>query len=413
MDLTNNSNKTLVFITLYFSLLVGFYFGENSSGGAYPDFLMRINLIENFSNDFNNTFLNYHKFSDRHSPIFIIMISYLNYLGIDLDIIRLINLNTLPLLILVSYKCLNLKFPTQNKNLLFFFSCVFFLSPTLRSISVWPDSRLIGFLLFFCSVYFFLKFKTTEEFKYCIYSNLLLIICSYISPNFSVFIIYYFFYYIKIIKNYNKITLIFLINAILSLPIFYYLFVLKVNFLTVQAAGTSTIFDSINIANKVFVISSLIFFYMMPFAINNYFIKNLIRNFKIKDLYASVIIFLILIVFFNYSPTYTGGGIFFNLSYFIFENDYFFLVITFASILLIFNVFDKNLNNLLLFIILVLSNPQLTIYHKYYDPLLILLFFLFFEFKIDIRKIINYKLIISIYLFYLIFLVLNFARNLI
>ena len=52
MEITNNSIKTFFFIILYFSLLIGFYFGENSSGGAHPDFLMRTDLIEKFNKDF-------------------------------------------------------------------------------------------------------------------------------------------------------------------------------------------------------------------------------------------------------------------------------------------------------------------------------------------------------------------------
>ncbi len=60
MYLSNNTNKTLICIGLYLTLLMGFYFGENTSGGAYDDFvLLRIPLIESFKNDFSKTFLNY------------------------------------------------------------------------------------------------------------------------------------------------------------------------------------------------------------------------------------------------------------------------------------------------------------------------------------------------------------------
>ena len=59
MYLLNNTNKIGIFLILYTSLLAGFYFGENSSGGAYPDFLMRMGLIDSFKNNFKETFLNY------------------------------------------------------------------------------------------------------------------------------------------------------------------------------------------------------------------------------------------------------------------------------------------------------------------------------------------------------------------
>ena len=46
MHLSNNKNKTLIFIALYLTLLIGFYFGENTSGGAYDDFnVIRFQII--------------------------------------------------------------------------------------------------------------------------------------------------------------------------------------------------------------------------------------------------------------------------------------------------------------------------------------------------------------------------------
>ncbi len=73
-------------------------------------------------------------------------------------------------------------------------------------------------------------------------------------------------------------------------------------------------------------------------------------------------------------------------------------------------MFKININNCLLFFLLVLSNPQLTIYHKYYDPLLILLLLLFVDFRFDIKKYVNQTYVYNIYIFYFIFLALNFGR---
>ena len=121
--------------------------------------------------------------------------------------------------------------------------------------------------------------------------------------------------------------------------------------------------------------------------------------------------FFLSLYFFNYSINFTGGGIFFKLSYFIFNNNYLFYLISITSLIVIGVTFKFNSNNILLFLILILSNPQLTIYHKYYDPLLIVLYFLLFEFKFDIRKVINNKYIYNIYFFYIIFLAINLSRN--
>ena len=410
MHLLNNTNKIGIFLILYITLIIGFYLGENSSGGAYPDFVMRMGLIDNFKKDFTETFLNYHNLPDRHSPLLIIIISYFNSLSIELDLIRLIHLNFLPLLVFISYKCLILKFPDSKKNLLFLICCSFLLSPSLRSIAIWPDSRLIGLFLFLCSVYFFIKFKIEFEYKYCIYNNLLLILSAYFSPNFSIFFIYFFFYFFKFYNFSRQILTLIILNFFLSLPMLFYVFILDVNFLAIKATNNINIFDSFNISNKIFIISSLIFFYMLPIILNKLPIKLIINKFKINYFYFLIIIFFSLIYFFNYSNEYTGGGIFFKLSNVIFGNSYLFFIIVFISFLIILSLFRLNLNNFLLFFVLIISNPQLTIYHKYFDPLLILLFFLCFDFKFNMKEKINNNLLINFYVFYFILFMINLGR---
>tara|TARA_B100000900_G_scaffold40368_1_gene30258 strand:- start:729 stop:1976 length:1248 start_codon:yes stop_codon:yes gene_type:complete len=410
MYLTNNSNKIAVFLFLYFSLLIGFYFDENSSGGAYPDLMMRIEIINSFKNDFLNTLLNYDKFPERHTPVIHIIISILNNLGLDMSVIRFLHLNLLPLLVLISYKCLVLKFPYNNKNVIFFICCVFFLSPSLRSISIWPDSRLLGFILFMFSVYYFLKFKNDSKFKYCIYNNLFLVLSAYLSPNFSLFFLYFLIYYFYNFGFSKKLLIVFIFNSILSIPMLYYLFVLKVNFLATTAIMGIDFMTRINPFNKILIISSLMFFYVIPLIFNNLSKKDFIINFKISQFLYSIVIFICSVYFFDYLSEYTGGGIFFRLSYFLFDNEFLFFVISFISILLILNILKINFNNILLLLILILSNPQLTIYHKYYDPLLLILFFLFFDFKFPKEKIINKRVLYNIYIFYSFLLCINFGR---
>tara|TARA_B100001057_G_scaffold500917_1_gene618816 strand:+ start:3077 stop:4318 length:1242 start_codon:yes stop_codon:yes gene_type:complete len=410
MYFLSNSNKITVFLILYLSLLVGFYFGENSSGGAYPDFIMRKSIIENFNNEFLITFLNYDNLPDRHSPILLIIISLINQLGIKLDIIRFIHLNLLPLLIFISYKCLSIKYFNINNKILFLICCVFFLSPILRSIAIWPDSRLLGLVLFLFSVYFFLKYQKNLKFKDCILNNVFLIFSAYISPNFSVFFLYFFFYYIQDFKFSKRLMIVIFSNLIMSLPMFYYLFVLDVNFLKTTAIDEVSTLTRINPFNKILIVFSLIFFYIIPLIFRQLRLYILIKDLKLSHTFYSSIFFLCCFYFFDYSINYTGGGIFYKLSYLLFDNSNLFFIVSFLSILLIISIFKFNLNNLLLIIILILSNPQLTIYHKYFDPLLILLFLLFFEFKFSKEKMINKIFVLNIYFFYSIFLILNFGR---
>ena len=191
----------------------------------------------------------------------------------------------------------------------------------------------------------------------------------------------------------------------------YYLFVLDVNFLKITAVPGIDIGNRINPANKILIISSLILFYSIPILLNKSVIA-VCKNFMVVNRFVIFsAIFFILVSFFNYSINYSGGGIFFKFSYFFFNNNYFFLTISFLSFLYICFFFKLNLNNLLLFIILILSNPQLTIYHKYYDPLLIILFFTVFEYNFNFKKILNKKIVFNLYAFYLLFLFINLLRS--
>ena len=60
---------------------------------------------------------------------------------------------------------------------------------------------------------------------------------------------------------------------------------------------------------------------------------------------------------------------------------------------------------------LILSNPQITIYHKYYDPLMILIFLLLFNFKIDSKKLFKLNNIIVFYIYFALFLVINILKT--
>ena len=52
------SHKSIIFfITLYLSLILGFYFGEDTTGGAYFNYLNQKEIVKDFSSDFLNTFL--------------------------------------------------------------------------------------------------------------------------------------------------------------------------------------------------------------------------------------------------------------------------------------------------------------------------------------------------------------------
>ena len=327
MKLKNTFNYYSLFaIFLYLTLIYGFYINENLNFGAIPDWKYTdLPVINDLSLNIKDTLLNYESYGHRHSPVYLVFLSFFKKIGFSLDTIRFFHLNLSLFLIVFFYKCLVIKFSKVEKNILLLLSLSIFLSPTFRSLAIWPSSRLIGLIFFSISAYEFLKFLNTHK-KINMWKNIIfLIISSYISPNFSVFIVFYLYHYFK--KNDFKVVLgLLLFCFISSLPAFYYIFILDVNFLTAGTPGLdseSSIGLSFNLSNKILIISSILFFHLSPFLLNKEFILDFIRPTK-KDFSIISIFFIINLFFFNYLINFTGGGVFFQLSNLFFNNNYFF-----------------------------------------------------------------------------------------
>ena len=370
-------NNILLLLFLYLTLIIGFIYGENLNHGAYGDWIGgNREPIKDFSNNFTYTFLNFDSYGHRHSPVYLIFLSLFLDLGLDLNQIRLVHLHLCISLIIVFYQCLRLLFSNINNNYLFLLSLIIFLSPTFRSLAIWPDSRLPGLIFFVLTIYFFLKFRKTDNLKYTWYTCISLVVSSYISPNFSVFFVYFFFFFLKKVK-FRELSFLLIFNFLASLPILYYIFILDVNFLAAgktPSLNNESINFSFNLSDKLMIISSIIFFHLSPILImDNFF--NQFKNFLDKRFIIIVPLVVCLIYFFNYQLSYTGGGVFFILSNLLFDNNYFFYIGSFFFISFVLYIASLSLNNFFLLTLLIVSNIQNTIYHKYYEPLIFIMFF--------------------------------------
>ena len=144
-NFSSSSTSHLLIFFLYLSLLVGLIFGENSTGGAFLDYINQKQITLKFSKNFFETLLNYDSFTTRHSPILLIILSQLEQIVSNDFIIRFIYLHFCLLLPITFFKILKLKFKNIeiNKEIFIFLSLLIFLSPVYRSLSIWPDSRII------------------------------------------------------------------------------------------------------------------------------------------------------------------------------------------------------------------------------------------------------------------------------
>ena len=401
--------STYGLILLYILLIGAFILNLDPNGGAFKDFKYHSLVANSFADNFYNTFFNYDKFATRHSPVFYIFLSFFYKLELNENIIRLIILHLGILLPFIFYKCLKFKYNHINKNSLVIFSCIIILSPSFISLTIWPDSRIFGLIFFCSSIYYFLKFKKKKKFAHTIKCIIFYSAASYLSPNFSLFSIFYFYNFLNFYKFKKEIFLIILLNIILSLPAILYIFSLE-NFFFLRTAVPSdqlVIQDYFNFSNKILIISSIIFFYILPFIITKS-IKINLKNTKIL-----LISFALLIIFspnFNYNYDFTGGGIFFKISYYLFNNNLIFFIVCFFSLTSILNIFHKDVNNFILLLLLLASNPQYTIYHKYYDPFLLILFTTLFNFKLNQNRLFKDKTLLVFYLHIISFLILNLLK---
>ena len=412
----NNISKITIFFVYYLVFLSAFLIGEDSSGGAIQDYTGYRGLIDLFIKDFTGTFLSFDQFNERHSPLIIILLSYLYKLELSDTLIRFIFFNFSIISIIFFYKCLVIKFKKVPSNYLFLLSLVFFISPVFRSLSVWPDSRIIGFHFFTISVFYYLKYFNNEKKMINCYLNVFfLAVSSYFSINFCLFGIFFFYKFYKDLLKNKKILNYLLLNIILAFPAFYYLFILDVFFInTGLTPGNENnslgIKNNLNISNKILIISSIIFFYFIPFFF--YFKKYFfLKQINLKETSILLLLILVNIYLFNYQLFFTGGGIFFKVSNLIFDTNLLFFIISTYSIFFLYALFikTKSMDNIIILIIIILSNPQLSIYHKYYDPLLLFLIFTIFDLKFT-KKYFSIKNIGILNLFYLTFLMLNFVK---
>ena len=142
----------------------------------------------------------------------------------------------------------------------------------------------------------------------------------------------------------------------------------------------------------------------MPFLL----VTNRNFNLSTKNLIISLSLVGISIFFFNYELSFTGGGIIFKASNILFKNNYLLYLFSFAGLILLLTMSNNNPRNLSIILLLVAQNPQLEIYHKYYDPILFILFFTLFD--INFNKKLLKKRVFIFYFFYIFFLITNFYR---
>jgi hypothetical protein len=408
-----NNYHILTYVLLYSSIIIAFYFDENVTGGAKNDFQYILKQIAILEENFLYSFLNYDEIQhhNRLSPVYITLLLIFKKIFISLEFARIVLIHILILSQFYFYKCLKIIYQKKfslDKKILFFLSCVIFISPSLRSNIIWVESSMIGILLFLIGHYYFIK--NLKEFKSKnIYLNIFFIAAaSYIRPSYCLFAIYYFYFCFTYYRNKISIYNVMLLNIILAFPAFYYLFILDVFFIGHISSEYPE--NHLNYFNKIAIIGSIIIFHSIPFL---FYKKFFLEAFTKKNLVIlSIIISSILIFNFNYNLNNTGGGIFLHISDFFTNSNYLFYMLLPFFTFFILNILKINLrDNLVVFLILFLITPQYHIFHKYYDPLVFILFLTMINFNLGKNFFTKKRFITSAYLLFFSHYVISFINT--
>ena len=408
-------NNKIVFFNIsflfYLLLILAFFLNLDPNGGAYLDYLNQKRISQEFSQNFVYEFLNFDKETTRHSPVLLIILSLFEKINLPDVYIRLINVHFCLLLPFLVYKIITLQFNFIKKTDAILLACLIFLSPTFISLSIWPDSRIHGLIFFCLSIINYINFKKNNNSKYAIKCVIWYAIASYFSLNYALFSLFFMYKFFNFYKLDIKFLFLIGLNFILACPALIYVFSLESIFFFKSGVADKEfdLIQSLNFSNKILMISSIIMFYIIPFYFSKLFQFNWIR---FDNLIISLIIFFICVTFFNYSGNYSGGGIFFKISHFFIGNNILFYFFSIISLIVIIELIKINFDNFIIIFLLILSNVQFSIYHKYYDPFLFILLFSILDIKLNVIKINNIKMS-YFYTFSSIFLILNLIKQII
>ena len=400
-------SKTIIYILFTLSLFVGLIFQENSAGGAIHDINHLKPYIEKFQDGFKSGMLYYLNNINIHSPFFFIFISFFNNLFSDTfhtEILYIIISSFLPILF---YQILKIKFD-YDKNLLFWVSCLIFISPYFRSSAIWLLGDNLALIFFSISLIYYLKFTNDKKNLYLFFCITSIIICCYVRYYYALFYFFYLFSTYKDIK-FKFLFLILTYSFVISLPAFFYIYLIINNYNFLDTVFT---YSKLNYFGNIFIILSLILFYIFPFIFYDLKIIKKYYQGNIKEIIflslPLIIVYFFDLIFNNnlidFSPL--GGGVFIKLLNLIeLDLKISLLIISIVSILILNFYLRKNfIRNYALLLLFILSFPMYTLFQKYFDPLIyiFLLGLITYSEKKCLLNI-NRSKVLSLYLYFLSF----------
>ena len=402
----------LIFLILSISVLLGFYFNEDGSGGgAQNDFNETWPYILNLKNDI---FYHYLNWENIHLPLHYILISFLYRIIENVEIIRFIFCLASLSLPLIFYKCLIRKFDNLDKNNLFIFACSILLLPTFRYTAIWTNVQITAQIFFLISIYFYLSWSKKNNNKIdknLILQNLFLALSVYTRQDYAIYYLFFMIIYFQKL-NFNDFFKLAIFILVLATP--------GIIFILDQQSVLNIKFTS-KLQNFLLVNSSIMSFYLIPIfflvAINKIeFFKKDLKFFIYSFLLFTILVFILSLKFdYNYI---LGGGFILKLSLILFNSKYLFYLSCIIGLVLLSYLSKISINNSILILLVIFGYSADIVYQKYFEPIFIFLLFLLMNsniFQEFLKSKKNILLLLIFNLIYSISAVMNqiflFSRN--
>ena len=402
----------LIFLILSISVLLGFYFNEDGSGGgAQNDFNETWPYILNLKNDI---FYHYLNWENIHLPLHYILISFLYRIIENVEIIRFIFCLASLSLPLIFYKCLIRKFDNLDKNNLFIFACSILLLPTFRYTAIWTNVQITAQIFFLISIYFYLSWSKENNNKIdknLILQNLFLALSVYTRQDYAIYYLFFMIIYFQKL-NFNDFFKLAIFILVLATP--------GIIFILDQQSVLNIKFTS-KLQNFLLVNSSIMSFYLIPIfflvAINKIeFFKKDLKFFIYSFLLFTILVFILSFKFdYNYI---LGGGFILKLSLILFNSNYLFYLSCIIGLVLLSYLSKISINNSILILLVIFGYGADIVYQKYFEPIFIFSLFLLMNsniFQEFLKSKKNILLLLIFNLIYSISAVVNqiflFSRN--
>ena len=419
--------KILPLILIFFSsssFFLGFYLDENSAGGGPGDYL---HVLSNLQTFLNNSIVDGVHLTATHdvetymsarTPLVYILHKLFNPFA-ENEILFKRSVFFMSLLVpILFYICLKQKFRKEENLLLLLIASVIFLSPYFRTSSYWALEENFGLITLLFSFIFLNKFLNNTNNVLMSYLQLFSTIffssaCLYFDQKLAIIPLICFVQIIFSHKSSKLKIFSFSVYLIFALPFIYLIIlwggIMPPRDVIARGVGNKLFFYHLGYA------STIIAFYLLPLLLykGEKLLKLLEGFFLQRKNYYLISIFFIYLIYLLFFHDYgemnrMGKGFVHKTAILLFQEIFFqkifiYFSFFFSWIVILIYLSDSLKNKLILSYFFLLSIVVFPLMQEYFDPLIILMAFTFF----DSKFVINYKRSVLLYFYLSILLIFS------